>query len=508
MRALAALLTLCLALLAGQAARAADIEVRRHDICRDVAGRYVCEPMGRDNTSLRGSPEFGLVTEVDIAPDAVRSDRPLMVALVAMASSEVRWNGTLIGRNGRPGPDAAREIPGRFTAVYIVPHELVRPGRNVVTARVSSHHLPLPVVNAVHMFAVADYVDPLRYGLMAYLPALLMIGVLAVAGVYFTVTSLLDRAQRGAPLLAAVAWLAVAQLAVETARVFINYPYPWHVVRVGAIAVLAALTAIAATAWTAGRLGTPRPRLVVAMTSALALAAVLAAPGYDNKAEFAIVAGFAMIAGCGIEAGWRRGRRDGWIALGLAVAAALVWKWEGNRFLDVAWYVMVAAMLGLLVAAQVRALSRARAGQGAEAARADEAEAQLARRDAAMASIRDGTRTHRVPTAAILALEAADDYCEVRLADGRRLLSTASLAQTLADLPGDFVRVHKSWAVNAAHIAAIGPGPGGRRTVTLADGSTVPVGRAFAAALERFAPGAVAAGGDSPASLTPRRASP
>jgi len=504
MRVFAALLTLCLVLAAGGAARAADIETRRLDICREVAGRPVCEPMGRDNTSLRGSPEFLLVTEVDIAPAAVRSDRPIMVALVAMAASEVRWNGVVIGRNGRPGPDAAREVPGRFTAVHIVPHELVRPGRNVVTARISSHHLPLPVVNAVHMFAVADYVDPLRYGLMAYLPALLMMGVLAVAGIYFTVTTLLDRAERGAPLLAALAWLTALQLAVETARVFINYPYPWHVIRVGAIAVLAALTAVAAAAWVVRRLDTPRPGWVVAATAALALAAVLVMPGYDNKAEFAIAAGFAAIGLCGAEAGWRRQRRDGWIALALAVAATLVWLWQGNRFLDGAWYLIVAGVLGLLVAGQVRALSRARAGQGAEAARADEAEALLARRDAAMASIRDGTRTHRVPTAAIVALQAADDYSEVRLEGGRRLLSTASLSQTLAELPGDFVRVHKSWAVNAAHIASIGPGPGGRRVVTLSDGTIVPVGRAFAAALDRFAAGAVAAEPDSPALLAER----
>ncbi|HYE41766.1 MAG TPA: LytTR family DNA-binding domain-containing protein, partial [Caulobacteraceae bacterium] len=70
--------------------------------------------------------------------------------------------------------------------------------------------------------------------------------------------------------------------------------------------------------------------------------------------------------------------------------------------------------------------------------------------------------------------------------DGRTLLSTASLAQTLETLPGEFVRVHKSWAVNADHVTAIGPRPGGGRGVTLSDGSLVPVGRAWTAALARF----------------------
>lgn len=487
MRAFATLAILVLTLLAAAPARAADIEGVRQDICRPVDGRQVCEPMGRDNTSLRGSPEFVLVREVEIASQAVRSDRPIMVVLVAMAASELRWNGVVIGRNGRPGPDKASEVPGRFIAVYVVPHELVRPGRNLATARVSSHHLPLPVVNAVHIFEVADYQDPMRYGLMAYLPALLVIGVLAVAGIYFTVTSLLDRAQKGALLLAGIAWLAVAQLAVETARVFINYAYPWHVIRVGAIAVLAALTAVLVAAWAAQRFGLRRPRLVVGATAVAALAAVAVMPGYDNKAEWAIVAGLAALGLCGVDA-IRRGDRAGWVALAGAGGSVGLWLWFGNLFLDGAYYLLVAAALALLVAGQVRTLSRARAGQGAEAARADVAEAALARRDAAMASIRDGTRTHRVATADIVCLRAADDYCDVRLADGRSLLSTASLAQTLETLPGEFLRVHKSWAVNLAHVRAIGPRPGGRRAVTLSDGTLAPVGRTYLAALERLAP--------------------
>ena len=53
-------------------------------------------------------------------------------------------------------------------------------------------------------------------------------------------------------------------------------------------------------------------------------------------------------------------------------------------------------------------------------------------------------------------------------------------------MPGDFVRVHKSFAVNAAHVTAIGPRPGGRRVVSLSNGSSAPVGRAYEAALTRW----------------------
>jgi len=466
-------------------AQAAPIETRALTICRLAAEGRACAPMTAANTSLRDAPEFLLVREVDIARERVRADRPVMVLLVAMAASEVRWNGVVVGRNGRPGPDRASEVPGRFIAHFVIPPHLVRPGRNVVTARVSSHRLPLPVRNAVHHFEVADYFDPMQLGVMAYLPALLMIGVLAVAGAYFAVGAALDRAQRGAGLLAGIAGLAMAQLAVETTRAFVNYPYPWHVWRVGAIAVLAALTAVLVAAWAAQRFAAPRPRLLAAAVALAAVVAVVFHPGYDGKASWSVLTGVLALAGCAIW-GWRRRLAGAPVALGVAAIALAAWSWHDAMFLDGPYYMLLAGSLALLVAGQVLSLRRARAEGSAEAERARGLERDLARRAALTAVIRDGARARRVPAADILSLKAADDYCEVRLVDGRTLLSTDSLAETLARLPGDLVRVHKSWAVNAEHVVAVGPRPGGRRAVTLTDGSVVPVGRTYAEAAQRL----------------------
>ncbi len=469
---------------AGRAA-AADIEAGPMSICRLGRVAPVCEPAGLDNTTLRDAPEHLLRREVMVAPEAVRSDRPLMVVLVAMAASEVRWNGEIIGRNGRPGPDRMSETPGRLVAVFVVPPELVKPGANEVTARLSSHHLPLPVRNAVHLMEVGDYVDPMRVGLMAYLPALLMIGVLAVAAVYFTAAALLDRGRPGAGLLAAIAWLTLAQLAVEISRVFVNYLYPWHVARVAAIAALAGVTAVLVAAWAAKRFRTPRPWLVTGAAAALAAAAITLHPSYDGKAGWAVAAGFAVFTAC-VGYGVYRRVSGGRVALALGLGAIGVWVWQDGQFLDRGYYLLMAAVMAALVAAEVLALRRVRAEGGREAERADALERALARRDDAVARIRDGARVHVVPVADILMLQAADDYCEVRMVDGRSLLSTASLARTLAGLPGDFVRVHKSFAVNAAHVTTIGPRPGGRRAVSLSDGSSAPVGRAYETALGRW----------------------
>ena len=499
MRTFATLMVLLLAWLAAGPAAAARIETRALSLCRDVDGDLVCERLRYGPMPLK-TGEYLLVAQVTVPPEEARSDRPIMVVLTGMVASEVRWNGRVIGTNGRPGPDRASEEPGRFYARFVVPAEQVRAGLNTATARISSNHLPLPVGNPVHEFHVAPYNAEPTWGLSAYLPALLMLGFLAVGGIYFAVAAVLDRGQKDAGLLAAIAGLGVVQLAVETVRVFVNYLYPWHVVRVAAIAVLAAAAAVLVTVWATRRFGTARARWVIGAVAVVCVACILGNPGYDGKATWSILAGLAALGGCAAD-GTRRRVPGAWPALGFAAVAIGLWFWQDSLFLDQGYYVLMAAALAVLIAGQVFALARARAERGLEADRASALQETLTRREAATAAVRDGTRTHRVPTASILALQAADDYCEVHLDDGRRLLSTASLTQTLADLPGEFVRVHKSWAVNADHVAMVGPRPGGRRAVTLSDGAVVPVGRAYAEAVARFAPGGVVA--PPPAGVTP-----
>jgi DNA-binding LytR/AlgR family response regulator len=213
--------------------------------------------------------------------------------------------------------------------------------------------------------------------------------------------------------------------------------------------------------------------------------ALVLTPSYDEKAGFAVLAGFAGLALCAAD-GVRRRLPRARLALALALAAIALEAWQGGAFLDNGYYLGMAAVFAVLVASQVLALARSRTQERAAEGRAETLQEALTRRDRATASIRDGTKTHRVPTAEILWLQAADDYCEVHLADGRKLLSTLALSQTLETLPGDFVRVHKSYAVNAEHVVTIGPRPGGRRSATLSDGSTIPVGRTFEPALARL----------------------
>lgn len=475
------LLFLAFVLLAAAAPPVSSGPVR---LCPGLDAQADCRPVDLSTVRL-AAPETLLVRTVTVDPAALPLTRPSMVWVIALASSEVRWNGIVIGRNGMPGPNRASERPGRFVASFVVPPRLVRPGENLLSVRLSAHRLFLPVRTPVHAIEIGPYETVALPGLGDYLPALLVLGALAAAFIYFAASATLDRGERGARLLALVAATAMAQLGSEVSRAFIAYPYPWHLARVSAIALLAGLTAVLIAAYAARRFAPAWSRAVPAATAVLALASILLLPWYDLKALGAILAAAAALGFCAAF-GLKAGVRGAWAPLAAALAIGGLMTWQRTAFLDRDYYLILAALLVALVAEQVASLRRARAERDAETRRAAALAERLSRAERSgepIVALKDGARIHRVAEGDILSIRAADDYCDVLLADGRSLLVTMPLARLLATLPGRFVRVHKSWAVNRPHVASAAPRPGGGTLLTLSDGSEVPVGRAYAAAV-------------------------
>jgi hypothetical protein len=106
----------------------------------------------------------------------------------------------------------------------------------------------------------------------------------------------------------------------------------------------------------------------------------------------------------------------------------------------------------------------------------------------AMFTIRDGARLVRVAVAEIAAVSSAGNYVEFLLTDGRKILMRGTLAGVLAELaPAGFLRVHRSWIVNAAQLRGAVPDGSGDYTLALAGGVEVPLSRRFPEALRQVA---------------------
>ncbi len=107
----------------------------------------------------------------------------------------------------------------------------------------------------------------------------------------------------------------------------------------------------------------------------------------------------------------------------------------------------------------------------------------------ALFTIRDGARIARVPVADILAVASAGNYVEFMLRDGRKLLMRSPLSAMEAELaPRGFVRVHRSWLVNAMQMTGLKPDGSGDYTVELG-ALNVPLSRRFPEALAKLRAG-------------------
>ncbi|HTU11851.1 MAG TPA: LytTR family DNA-binding domain-containing protein [Allosphingosinicella sp.] len=439
-----------------------------------------CDTPSRWRLPLEG-PETILRREIVVDTAALQGRPPLTVSLIALASSEVRWNGVVIGRNGVVGRDRASEVPGLYVAAFIIPPRLIRPGVNILEARLSGHHLWAPVTMPIHDFHVGFYGSPSLPGIGYYLPALLTLGALLAGLVYFFAAFLSDRADRGALAVALAAGSGAAQLLVEVSRAFIAYTYPWHLTRVGAIAVLSALTACLIASYAARRFAPRWTRRMAISTALLSIASILLVPGFDLKAMGAIAVAWLWL-GIAALMGWRTARKPAAVALALAVAALALMVWSFTDYLDRTHYLLLAGIVILLVAEQVIALRRARAERDEQARLAAALAERLRKAEESgepILPLRDGSRIHRVAVGDIVAVRAADDYCDVILTGGRDMLVTQTLTKLLDTLPPRFMRVHKSHAVNRAHVTGAAPRPGGGTLLTMSDGSEIPVGRTY-----------------------------
>jgi DNA-binding LytR/AlgR family response regulator len=415
---------------------------------------------------------------IDVPP---RLAAPLGVRVDALASSEVFWNGRLIGRNGRPAARAADEIPGRVEAVFVVPEEAVTPGANRLTVILSSHHGLLRFRTTVLRIVVGRCCG-LGKSLGDYAAALAALGVLAVGVAYFGTLWWLHRADRASLLLAAAAAAAAGQLAAEVARGFTAYPYPLHAVRVGLIAGFAAMFGLLLVAFCAVRFTPGRGRGVLLAAASATAAGLVLLPVFDDKALAGLVIGSSAAAWLAWR-GWRARQAGAGPALAGLLLFPVLAVLSGRAFLDQAFYLALVGLACLLFASQGLALRREQRDREAAKLQAAELELESLKQRMRRLVVHQRGRREVIDLGEVLAIRGADDYAELLLADGRKRLLNESLASLAERLPDDFLRVHRSGIVNLRRVREVARRPGGGQEVLLDSGVGVPVGRTYARAL-------------------------
>lgn len=417
---------------------------------------------------------------VPLGPEFLAGSEPFGVYLSGKASSAIYLNGSYLGANGRPGPDAASEQPGRMDAVLFVPRERLRTGDNELVIALSSHHGLITLTNPLHIIGIGRYADPAALRLTSYWPALITFGALVAGGLYFAVVAFYGPARIDSGALALAAAAASAQLLTEAWRGLSAYLYPMHDIRLVLIVVFAALSgsALALFAW--ARVYTRGHAAVFAIALSMAALAALAGRGFDLKAIMALLVPVLFATGA---LAWPalRGSRPAQALTGVMAVFATFLLLAPTSFLDRFFFQLMALLLFVLFVQQAAHLARETRQRREEEGRAQRLEAALARtREREMPtrlSVISAGRVDLVESDSLLRCQAAGDYVELHLTEGSCLLHDETLNALEETLPASFLRVHRSHMVNTDHIAALERDASGVGTLILSDGARVPVSR-------------------------------
>lgn len=99
---------------------------------------------------------------------------------------------------------------------------------------------------------------------------------------------------------------------------------------------------------------------------------------------------------------------------------------------------------------------------------------RVPRRRASSIVVRKGRELRTVAVGDIVYVQGADDYSELHLAEGSVHLHEKTLNALESLLPEAFLRVHRSFLVNVAHVRGVRAG-----AVVMHDDAVVPVGRVY-----------------------------
>jgi DNA-binding LytR/AlgR family response regulator len=415
--------------------------------CRPVEG--VIDPQGRE-LWLRATVE------------RPAGGGPQAFYVGGTASSEVWLNGHRLGVNGRPGASAKAETPGKYQAVFPIGDGAWR-AENELVVRMSSFHGGLRLDSPIAGLGVYAYPLPSRP--IALAATFAAAGALLAAAFGFGVIHALRRT--GSSLtLAAMAGVAGLQAILESLRTLVPYAYPVHVWRLVGIWGLTAIFSVLLVSYVASRFW-PRARRAMIGIAVVAIAASWLAHGFDLKTIAALAVGVGLAAVAAGAAVWRRQKAARltlaylavFVAVGLAFPEGLV---------DLSYFLFAAGLvLPLLMAEVVR--------QGRDDQDRENALTRAAARPNCL-TVASARGVLRVPLAEITAVVGADDYVELRLADGRRLLHAARLDRLETELPASFLRVHRSVIANLAHVQGY-ERDGGRGRLLMAEGLPLPISR-------------------------------
>jgi Histidine kinase len=305
------------------------LSVDRFDMRLGTAHASV--PVTLDQVPVTASA-LTLETAVEISPGLRRAGQPLGLYIAALASHEVWWDETLLGRGGVVGRSVAEEVPGPVEAHYQIPDRLAGVGVHALRIHASSFHRHFLPRVGYWAVIVGDYEAILNWRKAAAFSSMIALSGLALtAG--FALAMFGAVRERAALLLGLLAVSAAALLVVEVWRPLFGYSYDHHILRLWAVLILSWLTGMQLVALVVVRFRQRGGRWLIVGLALATLGIPWLVPVWDGKVLIMHALCFGGALAWTLTAAIRR-ISGAWPALlGLATACAVL-SFDPSGFLD------------------------------------------------------------------------------------------------------------------------------------------------------------------------------
>jgi len=282
---------------------------------------------------------------------AQSDDRVLCVYAAAIASTEIYWDGRVIGRSG------ADDKPGPMDNFFPIPRDGATPGSHLLAMRVA-----IPAGNSASWFqgiAIGDYEQMLRSRIVAQVLPLAGCGVFIVIGLYYL--ALYAATTRRASLLVfALLCFSAALLAIaETWRWTVGYTYDWHIVRLTIVSAFTFAVALLLPAYFVYDFRLRRPIVWLLGTAVVLVIAATSSGTFDDGCLNMFTASV-VVCGVTIAVAIRRAKTAVIpAAIGTAILTVALLA-GGYGFSDNAFFFAFAAVILVLLIAMTIDLRRER----------------------------------------------------------------------------------------------------------------------------------------------------
>jgi len=419
---------------------------------------------------------FGSITP---SQALLQSDKPVGLFVSAKAASKIFLNGEFLASNGRPSLDLATETPGQIDVVFFVKRDQLKPGPNEIAILMSGRQSWIKSTRPVLTLGFFIYLEPPHHERDYAWLSLLTFGAFIVFGLYAAVLAWF-RVSRIEPITLAVAsFMAAGQVIAEPLRSLWSYPYPIHDLRLFFIILFGAGVGFALLAHTLRRFEIVHWKAILSVAFVVTGLCVWIGGGFDIKASLAILipnlfAGiFALTYGI-------KGNRAAQIISGAFIVFVVVNLLDPGEFLDTNYFLGLAFLILILTVYQAVVFRNTLVENVEISKRRKQLELIIEKTESSRDQhllIKHAGRAERINCSELSHLQAAGDYVILNLINGREIMHTGTLAALEEELPGYFLRIHRSHCVNTNLITSLKSSLGGTGEVHLSTGTSLPVSR-------------------------------